>query len=271
MRADYNNSMIGIFDSGVGGLSVLRQLKKKAPQANVVYFGDTENAPYGTKSQKELANLTSMALRRLLSVGATDIISACNSVSVSVMFSRIDLLRIKLFDMVEMVQPSVSALAPSGKKILVFGTLATTNSGLYQQAFEKAGVKIDALPIPELAGAIERDDPSEIIEAIVSEAVSQALKYHPEIIALCCTHYPFVMDVFKKCVDEQGSKAVIFDPAFAVVDEVLKRFNTKGGGFLRFLVSKDTPVFRRYVEDYFGSYPHSIEVSDSIVAILNTV
>ncbi len=73
--------MIGIFDSGMGGLTVLSAIREQMPSADILYFGDTKNAPYGEKSREVLSELTVAAIRLLQEHGATNIVSACNSVS----------------------------------------------------------------------------------------------------------------------------------------------------------------------------------------------
>src|SRR3989344_8714156 len=104
--------MIGIFDSGIGGLSVLTKIREKAPNADIVYFGDTANAPYGTRPLPELRALTSSAVERLLSLGARDIVSACNSVSAFMTLSESGLLAQVPLSIIEMTRPTVRDLAP---------------------------------------------------------------------------------------------------------------------------------------------------------------
>ena len=263
--------MIGIFDSGIGGLSVLKEIRAKAPQADIVYFGDTENAPYGDKGAGDIRRLIAMALRRLHAAGATHIVSACNSASVPILSLPIDLLRLRLFDVVEMIGPTVEALAPRQKKIVLFGTHATVNSGLYQRAFRDKGVHIEAIAIPPLAGLIEKGASREDLYPIVREAVREAVAKNAGIISLSCTHYPFVRELFEKSLREEQSTADIFDPASAVAREVLKRFPIQGEGTLRFLVSKKSSVFDSYVEALFKTTPHTIEQAGSIYWSLKTV
>lgn len=262
--------MIGVFDSGVGGLSVLRALRQKLPQADFVYFGDTENAPYGEKSAREIGDLIAMALQRLASEGATDIVSACNSASVSVHSVPIDLLRIGKFNIVEMVLPTVGALAPLGKKIALLGTTATIRSRIYQEAFQDRGVEITAIAVPELAGRIEAGASREEMFPIIDAALRRAVEVGAEIISLSCTHYPFVKEMFEESLARAGSKVVVFDPAEAVAGEVEARFSGEGEGRLRFLISKDSSVFRNYVEKLFRDAPHTVEVAGSIYWSLKT-
>src|SRR3984885_15488343 len=99
--------MIGVFDSGVGGLTVLRAMRDAFPSIDVVYFGDTKNAPYGERSREELSLLTTEGIRLLLDRGATDIVSACNSTSASLAISLYDALSLSPKQLIEMVGPTV--------------------------------------------------------------------------------------------------------------------------------------------------------------------
>src|SRR3990167_1767776 len=150
--------MIGVFDSGSGGLTVLKEIHARAPQLDVVYFGDLAHVPYGEKTPEELGALTVIAVEKLLSEGAENIVSACNSISASVAQPLIELLGRRRFGMVEMVGPTVAALVPeaqAGKKLGLVGTRATVQSRLYADAFARRGVSLEAFPIPGLVEAIE--------------------------------------------------------------------------------------------------------------------
>lgn len=253
--------MIGIFDSGVGGLSVLKELKKKAPHLDVVYFGDTKNAPYGIKSQEELKKLTLSGVKILLENNATNIISACNSISTFMVLEEVGLLSDKPFGIVEMINPTVEKYSQYGDGILIFATPATIESNTYQKTFDREGVKIKTQDIPELAGAIEFGRTPEEIERIVNDAVSKSLKNDFETALLCCTHYPFVADKFEKSFRDKNKKIKIFNPAEAVIDSVLQKFDTeKGTSVLRFLISQDSPTFRKITAEHFKEYEYTIEI-----------
>src|ERR1700691_5454183 len=125
--------MIGVFDSGAGGLTVLRAIKEEMPSSDIVYFGDIKHAPYGERSRKELSELTIAAIRLLQARGATSIVSACNSVSASLAVSLYDALDLAPDRLIEMVGPTVSALRDV-EGILLAATPATNESGIYQNA-----------------------------------------------------------------------------------------------------------------------------------------
>src|SRR5580704_17633887 len=117
--------MIGIFDSGMGGLTVLKAIREEMPNCDVVYFGDTKNAPYGSKTRAELGALTVAAIERLQKAGATSIVSACNSVSASLAVSLFDTLALAPGNLIEMVGPTVSYFKHSTLRLLLAATPAT--------------------------------------------------------------------------------------------------------------------------------------------------
>lgn len=241
--------MIGIFDSGSGGLTVLRALRARAPQLDIVYFGDTANMPYGEKSDVELQRLTIDAMRLLRREGADYIVSACNSVSASVIRPMMELFGVADCGVTEMVGPAVrGVLAQTAGRIMVIATPATINSKMYEQEFAARGVNASSLAVPDLAAAIEHDDATNI-QKIINDIAGAAAQFQPDIIVLACTHYPLVSETFRAALNVNGLEhAVLFDPADAVAGEVIERCGTRGRGILRIITSAPPPAtFERRV------------------------
>lgn len=236
--------MIGVFDSGSGGLTVLSEIRKRAPQADIVYFGDIKNAPYGERRPDELGALTALGIQKLIQEGATGIVSACNSVSVSIILPMFDILDIPAIPVVEMVGPTVSYFKnhPNGERILLAATPATIASGMYERGFGMIERKIRTLPIPGLAGAIEFGGSREEIREIIASALGSASDF--DTLLLACTHYPFALDVFEEVIKERGVTAEIFDPASVVAERAIAAMPVNGRGHTQFLISKDSPEFR---------------------------
>ena len=261
------NSKLGIFDSGIGGLSVLKVLMKKAPHIDVVYFGDIKNAPYGEKKQKELKDLTKNGVKILLENNAENILSACNSISTFMIIDNLKELSEKSFGIVEMIKPTVEKFK-NHKNILVFATPATIESQTYQNNFKKKGIKINTFVIPELAGAIEFGESENKIKNIVERVVSTATRsVAVETALLCCTHYPFAKDFFEESFEKLNKKVKIYDPAEAVAEETIKKFNLQGPercffqkGKIKFLISQDSPTFRKKVSEIFKNFEYVIEI-----------
>jgi len=250
--------MIGIFDSGVGGLTVLSALRQRIPSADVLYFGDVKNAPYGSRSREELTSLTLDGIKLLHDRGATNIISACNSVSASLAMSVFDALSMTPTQMIEMVGPTVGYFRESDEKLFLCATPATISSQIYQNGFRLIGKDVICTAIEELAGAIEFGAPESEIETIIRAAFHGVPIAKGDTLILGCTHYPIVLNIFERVLPG----VFLFDPANAVADRAERLFwpQEAGDGTTKYLVSQDSPNFRALVERFFPNQLHTIEV-----------
>lgn len=252
--------MIGIFDSGSGGLTVLRAIRERLPSADILYFGDIKNAPYGEKSHRELSELTMRAIELLLARGATSVVSACNSVSAALAVSLFDALSIAPDHLIEMVGPTVSAFKDSPVRLLLTATPATIGSEIYQNAFHMIGKEVETVAIPGLAAAIEFGGSEADIERIIRDAFSGVRVSDFDTFILACTHYPLVAHVFEQALGPTS----LFDPALAVGERVRRqvgREESGGDGLMRFVISKDSQPFRARIANLpLGNA--SIEVLD---------
>ncbi len=249
--------MIGVFDSGSGGLTVLREIHSLLPHTPVLYFGDLKNAPYGSRSPEELGVLTVQGFKKLSDQGATLIVSACNSASANIVVPLFEGLCIRPENIIEMVGPTIKAFAEKkNKKILLVATEATVRSGVYQQAFHGIGIAIQTLALPHLARAIEEKTSAPAVLAMISEALAPYNGSY-ETLILACTHFPLVEEVFKRSVPEGVE---IFDPAEGVAKEVVGHYRGQGSGKLQFLISKDSDFFRAKVAEFFGNSDYTIDV-----------
>ena len=253
--------MIGIFDSGMGGLTVLKAIREQMPSIDVLYFGDTKNAPYGSRTREELSHLTVQAIQFLRARGARSIVSACNSVSASLTVSLFDSFDLAPDVLIEMVGPTVSYFKNSEARILLCATSATIRSEMYQNGFQMIGKEIETFAIPELAGAIEAGLPDTEIENIIRDSIKNVRADQFDVLILGCTHYPLVIDSFEKVLE---NKMHIFDPAVAVAERVKKQLwpREMADGSVRFLLSKDSKPFRTHVARLFPGSAYPIEVVD---------
>lgn len=235
--------MIGIFDSSSGGLSVLRAIRKRAPNADIVYFGDIKNAPYGNKSREEIGALTVVGIQTLIREGATEIVSACNSVSVSIVLPMFEILDIPRVNLVEMVGPTISSFKGRKARILVLATCATIESGMYQEGFAMIGVTADGLAFPDLAYRIEHGaDSAEMFEVIVKAIAPYASVGYTHML-LGCTHFPLIFNLFEEACTQLHISAEIVNPANAVADTVVSRFDIQGTARTNLIVSQESAVF----------------------------
>ncbi len=246
--------MIGLFDSGVGGLSVLRELREKAPGADILYFGDIAHAPYGPRTTEELVVLTLKAMALLRERGVNQFVSACNSVSVSVIQPIVALFGASPGHIIEMVGPVARAVKKSVHgKILVIATEATVRSGLYERTFLEEGMRVEMLAVPDLAFAIESGATKEELIRILKPVVSYCSANTIDTLVLGCTHFPLVVDLLSELIRKGVTHSVqVVDPSSSVVQETIQQFDTSGTGSITFILSQDSETFRSYVKMFFG-------------------
>ncbi len=215
-------NVIGVFDSGFGGLTVHRALIDALPTRDFVYLGDNRNAPYGTRPPIEVLNLTCAALDRLFAEGCTLAIVACNTASVvALRWIQQQWLPARCNEdgvarnAIGIVVPTIEAatgigLHPDGNAarepthsgtIAVFATRRTVETACYPVEIRKRRPDLSVIQqaCPDLAGAIERGAPRREIRALVEQYVGELLRHTatpPECVILGCTHYPLVADLF---------------------------------------------------------------------------
>jgi len=188
-----NTDYIGIFDSGVGGISVLKEIVKILPQERFLYFGDAKNAPYGDRSQDEIAQISLVNADYLFVKGVKALVIACNTAT----SSGAELIRQKYPDKIVLgIEPAIKPAVDEhpGENILVMATTGTLKLGKFQQHMEelKDSANLIAIPCPGLMDLVELEDLqnpaiSELLEKYIGE-----YRGHTKAVVLGCTHYPFV-------------------------------------------------------------------------------
>jgi glutamate racemase len=247
--------MIGLFDSGSGGLSVLRALRKRVPEVDIVYYGDIKHAPYGVRPQDELLSLAIGGIRTLRMFGAQEIVSACNTVAPSVLAHGAEGARL-----IEMTRPAARAMRRhAGGKVLLLATPATVDSKIYEQLLDVI-VVLDQLPVPKLAGAIEFGSPSDEIRSIVRAAFQSRWGQSYDHIFLGCTHFPLAQSIIEEEAHAAFGSTDIIDPADAVADEAVRMFDMQGVGATYFKLSHDSEHFRRRAQELFAVGQENIAI-----------
>ncbi len=199
---------IGFFDSGVGGLSVLKYALQYMPEENYIYFGDSLNAPYGTKSKDEVFTLTEKGITNLISQGVKAVVVACNtatSIAVDELRKKID---IPIISMEPAIKP---ALEKTKGKVLLLATSVTVASLRVNKLIEKYDKENRVIKVPceKLAKKIEEAVFSKSdIDLYLQELLLPYLNCNITAIVLGCTHYPFVSDKIKNII---GNNVCIFD------------------------------------------------------------
>ena len=195
---------IGFFDSGVGGLSVLREAINLMPNENYIYFGDSKNAPYGIREVEDVKKLTYKAVDFLLSKGAKAIVIACNTAtSAAVAALRITYPDLPLVGIEPAVKPAVEL--NTNKKIIIMATPMTLKEKKFLRLIErfKDKAEIVSMPCARLVEFVEesRFDSDELMEYL-EDKYKNINKEDRGAVVLGCTHFPFVRDKIQKVVGE---------------------------------------------------------------------
>lgn len=198
---------IGIFDSGVGGLTVARAIIDQLPHESITYVGDTKNAPYGPKSLSEVRRLALEVMDELVESGVKLLVIACNSASAAVLRDARERYTTKLgVPVVEVIQPAARrAVATSrNRKVGVIGTAATIGSKAYDDAFAAAvDIELSSAACPSFVEFVEAGITSgpEVISA-AREYLEPLKKAQVDTLVLGCTHYPLLTGVISYIMGE---------------------------------------------------------------------
>lgn len=213
---------IGVFDSGVGGISVLRELIKAMPNENFIYLGDSKNAPYGTKSLEHVRRLSFHNARLLLEQGAKGLVVACNTAtSASVRIMRSMYPQLPIVGIEPALKPA--ALQKEHPTVLVMATPMTVQQEKFRQLMERYGKKADIypLPCPGLMEFVEAGDlTSERLHDFLQELLTPYLGKELDSVVLGCTHYPFARRMIQTIV---GDSVTIFDGGEGTAREMRRR------------------------------------------------
>ncbi len=256
---------VGVFDSGVGGLTVLRELVSALPGERFLYFGDTARFPYGTKSRETVTRYAIEIANYLIT--AHDIkmlVVACNTAS---SLALPVLRKIYKIPVVGMVDPCVrrAASLPKRESIGVIGTAGTIRSGAYEQALRAAvpSARIRSMPCPLLVSLAEEGwVDNEIARSIVAEYLAPFREDPADALILGCTHYPVLKRAIREFLD--GGTVLIDsgEEAARVVDILLSEGGARGEGGAAgasFLVTDDPEHFARVGASIFGTTMGSVE------------
>ncbi|MCC8034871.1 MAG: glutamate racemase [Rikenellaceae bacterium] len=215
-----DNRPIGIFDSGLGGLSVWREVRRQLPGESVIYFGDGKNCPYGTKSPERIRELTFGAVGRLLDKGAKIIVIACNTATVAAISElRQNYPQCRFVGMEPALKTAVGQTRNG--TVAVIATIAYMASDGYVRLVERYGNGVKVLSSPGKGFALlveqEKAGTPEALTTI-SHVIDPLIEQGADTLVLGCTHYPFLLGDIKKVI---GSRQVqIINPAPAVAKRV---------------------------------------------------
>src|SRR6266496_5963663 len=249
---------IGVFDSGVGGLSVLRAIRAQMPEESIIYFGDQGHIPYGPRPMEQIRNFSEAITKFLLDQDAKIIVVACNTASAA----ALKYLR-KKFPDVQFVgmEPAVKPAAEHTQtgRVGVLATPATFQGALYASVVERFanGVELLQNTCPGLVQQIEKGNlDGEETHQILNGALLPMLEKNIDTVVLGCTHYPFVIPLIQQIV---GENVRVIDPAPAVAKQTGRLLEERGTrnqsgsrGDVKFYTSGDSDALKLLLPTLLG-------------------
>jgi glutamate racemase len=257
---------IGVFDSGFGGLTVLKALLEIIPNADYVYLGDTARLPYGSKSVETVARYAVEAAHRLESQKAELLVIACNTATALALDRIVAASNVPVLGVVE-PGAEAAASASRNKKVVVIGTEATVCSHAYRKALESRGVEAREKACPLLVplveeGWVDHSVTEEIARIYMNEAFSDSFE-NADTLVLGCTHYPLLKPVLRRAAPKHVS---IVDSAESTAHAVAKSLGNlvapatneerRKAPRLKFFATDSVEKFRRLGQRFLG---HPIE------------
>ena len=252
------NYPIGIFDSGVGGLSVVKEIHASSPNLPISYFADQIHVPYGSRNMEEIRLFSAGITRFLITQGARVVVVACNTASAAALKDlRFQFPEVSFVGMEPAIKPAAE-YTKSGI-VGVLATPATFQGLLYASVVQRFGQGVTLLQstCPGLVQQIERGDlNSKTTRQILDEALTPMLIKGIDAVVLGCTHYPFVISLIREIV---GPEVRIIDPSPAVAKQTIKVLESLGGTFsdqIRvknlFYTSGDKTEFKQFLTTIVG-------------------
>lgn len=265
---------IGVFDSGVGGLTVLKALFELVPEADYAYFGDTARLPYGSKSVETVSRYAVEAAHFLESQGASLLVIACNTATALALDRIIAAARVPI---VGVVDPGAGAAAAAtrNKQVVVIGTEATVSSHAYRKALESRGLQAREKACPLLVplveeGWVEHPVTEEVARIYLAEAFADGFQA-ADTLVLGCTHYPLLKPLMQRVtpkhvtiVDsaESTARAVASQLKQLVAPTATDEEERRAKARLKFFATDSTQKFQRLGERFLGVPIESVEHVD---------
>ncbi|MFZ3342321.1 MAG: glutamate racemase [Terriglobales bacterium] len=263
---DRSKPTIGVFDSGVGGLTVLSALLRHIPDASYLYFGDTARLPYGSKSPETVAHYAVDAIRHLQSQGAELLVIACNTAT-ALAFDEIK--AASDVEVIGVVEPGARAAAEASRdrKVVVIGTEATVASHAYRRALEARGVTVTEKACPLFVplveeGWVEHSVTEQVARIYLGEAFSGDAS-DADVLVLGCTHYPLIKPLLGRIAP---AHITIVDSAESTAHDVARRLGIEPSGSaandlrtrpeLKFFATDSAEKFKKMGSRFLG---HPVE------------
>ena len=246
--------IIGMFDSGLGGLTALQELRKLCPSEHIIYFGDTGRMPYGAKTPEQLHTIVRQNLDFLKGLGAEKIIIACGTASVNAgeIIAEYDL------PVIGVVNPAVEAMAavPGDRPLCIAATAASIFSGVYERSLREKGVTRELISVgcPDFVTLIESGHTSEsdpLVIAAVEKYLHEAKEKKAAAVLLGCTHY----GIIRKAIEYYlGPETLIVSASECTARFASQSMNTEAGaeGSVTYYTSGSPELFAELAGSIFG-------------------
>ena len=250
-----HNAPIGVFDSGVGGLTVAREIMRQLPNERIVYFGDTARVPYGSKSPETITRYSSQIVRFLQTQQVKAIVIACNSASACALETLEEETNLPIIDVVRPGARTALETTVNGK-IGVIATEATICSGIYKRYIEESGKSVSTISkaCPLFVPLVEEglwEDP--VTDEIAGRYLAELIDSGIDTLILGCTHYPLIRSTVGRIMGEEVS---LVNPAYETARALKRLLKEKGleseqkpglgTELYRFFVSDAADKFQRF-------------------------
>ena len=249
---------IGVFDSGVGGLTVLSALIKELPSADYIYLGDTARLPYGSKSQATIARYAVSSARFLVEEGAEFLVIACNTASALALDAIKEAVRVPVLGVIETGANAAQASSKTGD-VLVIATDATVTSHAYRAASAERGLRAFEKACPLLVplveeGWIEHPVTLDVLQIYLSELLEQSREaaLNPDTLVLGCTHYPLLRTQIERTVPALRVIDSAEVTAAQVAAALATRVHIDSDGVRKFYATDSVDKFKRLGTRFLG-------------------
>ena len=263
-----SNAPIGIFDSGVGGLTVARAILDQLPNESTIYIGDTARGPYGPRPLAEVREFALETLDFLVEQGVKAIVIACNTASAAMLRAARERYKVPV---IEVIQPAVrrAVAATRSGHIGVIGTRATVDSKAYLDAFAAAPqLQITSIPCPLFVEFVERGETSgPEITKIARDYLAPVMEAKVDTLVLGCTHYPLLTGVISYVMGEgvtlvSSAEETAKDLYRTLVENNLLRDARGGAPTHKFLATGDAKAFESLARRFLGPEVTRVEHQD---------
>jgi glutamate racemase len=273
MNSSERKPTIGVFDSGFGGLTVLKELLAQYPNADYQYFGDTARLPYGSKSVETVAKYAVEASQFLEHNGADLLVIACNTATALALDRITSAAHVPVIGVVEPGAEQASA-ASKNRRVVVVGTEATVASHAYKKALEARDIEVKEKACPLLVplveeGWVEHPVTQEVAQIYLKEAFVDGFR-EADVLVLGCTHYPLIKPLLRRVAPDH---VTIVDSAHSTASVVARKLRNETSPTstqsasphatgLRFFATDSVEKFRRLGPRFLGHPVESVEHVD---------